>query len=259
MPTQTLVIAGTSLDVVEAGSGRPLLFLHAGEGLAPQHPWLDRLASRYRVIAPWHPGWGNSPLIDAAGEVGDLAYLYHDLAAHLGLQDAVLVGADFGGWIAAEMMVRSTARFSRLVLAAPLGVKFAGRDERDIADIHAMTRMEYLRHAWADPKAGEVDFASLPDSELAAIVRGREAFALYGWKPYMHNPRLKRWLHRIDRPTLLLWGAEDRIVTPVYGENWRRALPDARLEVIENAGHFPYWEQPEAFADRLAAFVDRNT
>jgi pimeloyl-ACP methyl ester carboxylesterase len=256
--TTMLSVAGTSLEVVERGEGRPLLFLHAGEGLAPERPWLDLLARRYRVIAPLHPGWGNSALLDGMGVVDDLAYLYLDLAAELGLDDAVLVGACFGGWIAAEIMVRSTTRFSRLVLVDPLGVKFVGRDERDITDMHALARAEYLKLAWADPAKGEVDFVKLPDGELAAIVRGREAFALYGWKPYMHNPRLKRWLHRIDRPTLLLWGVEDRIVTPAYGESWRRAIPNARLELITGAGHFPHWEQPEAFVDKLAAFVEGN-
>jgi pimeloyl-ACP methyl ester carboxylesterase len=253
-----LSVAGTSLEVLERGQGRPLLFLHAGEGLAPERPWLDLLARRYRVIAPWHPGWGHSPLIDGIGVVDDLAYLYLDLAAELGLDDAVLVGTCFGGWVAAEIMVRSTARFSRLILVDPLGVKFSGRDERDIADMHALSRAEYLKLAWADPANGEVDFTAVPESELAGIVRSREAFALYGWKPYMHNPRLKRWLHRIDRPTLLLWGAEDRVVTPAYGENWRRAIPNARLELITGAGHFPHWEQPEAFVDKLTAFVEGN-
>jgi len=195
-----LSVAGASLEVVERGQGRPLLFLHAGEGLAPERPWLDLLARRCRVIAPWHPGWGDSPLLDGMGVVDDLAYLYLDLAAELGLDDAVLVGVCFGGWVATEIMVRSTACFSRLVLVDPLGVKFSGRDERDITDMHALSRAEYLKLAWADPAKGEVDFTTLPDSELAGIVRSREAFALYGWKPYMHNPRLKRWLHRIDRP-----------------------------------------------------------
>jgi pimeloyl-ACP methyl ester carboxylesterase len=254
---RTVSVGGTSLEIVERGQGRPLLFLHAGEGLAPERPWLDLLARRYRVFAPWHPGYGNSPLIDGgAGGVDDLAYLYLDLAAALRLDDAVLVGACFGGWIAAEMMVRSTARFSRLVLAAPLGIKLGGREERDVADMHAMTRDEYLRLAWADPAKGEVDLTALPDSELAAIVRGRDSFALYGWKPYMHNPRLRHWLHRIDRPTLLIWGSEDRIVTPSYGEGWREGIPDARLDIIPAAGHFPHWEQPEAFVQRLTAFVD---
>ena len=258
MTIQTLSLAGTSLELIERGRGRPLLFLHAGEGLAPERPWLDLLSRKYRVITPWHPGWGSSPLIDGVGSVDDLAYLYLDLADQLGLENATLVGACFGGWVAAELMVRSTARFTQLVLVDPLGVKFGGRDERDIADMHALTRAEYLKMAWADPARGEIEFTKLPDSELAAIVRGREAFALYGWKPYMHNPRLKRWLHRIDRPTLLVWGAEDRIVTPAYGEGWRQAIPGARLELISGAGHFPHWEQPEAFVDRLAAFVEGN-
>jgi pimeloyl-ACP methyl ester carboxylesterase len=255
---RTITIAGTSLELVERGAGRPLLFLHAGEGLMPERPWLDLLARHYRVIAPSHPGWGNSPLIESAGSVDDLAYLYLDLAAELGLQDAVLVGACFGGWVAAEIMVRSTERFSRLVLVDPLGVKFGGREDRDITDMHALQRDEYLRLAWADPAKGNPDFTVLPESDLAAIVRGCEAFALYGWKPYMHNPRLRRWLHRIDRPTLLLWGVEDRIVTPAYGEGWAREISGARLELIPDAGHFPHWEQPEAFVQCLAAFVDEG-
>jgi pimeloyl-ACP methyl ester carboxylesterase len=254
--SRTIELAGTSLELVERGQGRPLLFLHAGEGLAPDRSWLDLLAQRYRVIAPSHPGYGASPLIDGgAGGIDDLAYLYLDLAAALGLDEAVLVGADLGGWIAAEMLVRSTARFSSLVLAAPLGIKLGGRDERDIADFHAMTRPEYLKAAWADLAKGDIDFTALPDGDLQAIVRGREAFALYGWKPYMHNPRLRRWLHRIDLPTLLLWGAQDRIVTPSYGEGWQREISGARLDIIPDAGHFPHWEQPEAFVERLSAFV----
>ena len=255
--TQTIQLSGTALELIERGQGRPLLFLHAGEGLAAERPWLDLLSRHYRVIAPSHPGYGASPLIDSgAGGIDDLAYLYLDLARELGLENAALVGADLGGWIAAEMMVRSTARFSCLVLVAPVGIKLRGRDERDIADIHAMTRAEYLQAAWANPAKGEVDYGTLPDSELAAIVRGREAFAVYGWKPYMHNPRLKRWLHRIDRPTLLLWGAQDGIVTPDNGAGWQREIPGARLDVVPAAGHFPHWEQPEAFVECLSAFVD---
>jgi len=255
--TRTVSLPATNLQIVDRGQGRAMLFLHAGEGLAPDRPWLDLVARHYRVVAPWHPGYGNSPLIDGgAGGVDDLAYLYLDLAAELDLRDVVLVGADLGGWIAAEMMVRSTARFSQLVLAAPLGVKFGGREERDIADFHAMSQAEYMGRAWADPARGELDFTALPDSELEAVARGREAFALYGWKPYMHNPRLRRWLHRIDRPTLLLWGEKDGIVTPAYGEGWRREIAGARLEVIPNAGHFPHWEQPEAFVQCVTAFVE---
>ncbi len=252
-----LSVAGVDLELEQLGEGPPLLFLHPGEGLEPHRPWLELLARTHRVIAPWHPGWGGSTLPDWMSSVDDLAYLYLDLAAILKLEQASLVGAGFGGWVAAEMAVRTTARFARLALVAPLGVKFGGVLDRDIADMHAVSRDDFLALAWADPAQGDIDTTVLADAELAAIARGREAFALFGWKPYMHNPRLRPWLHRIDIPTLLLWGAQDRIVTPAYGERWRGAIPGARLELIDGAGHFPLWEQPEAAVAQLTRFLAR--
>jgi pimeloyl-ACP methyl ester carboxylesterase len=251
-----ITVSGVSLEIEERGQGRPILFLHPGEGLQPNRPWLDALATGHRVIAPHHPGFGGSALPDWVGTVDDLAYLYLDLAAQLRLDGAVLAGACFGGWIAAEMAVRNTARFAGLLLAAPLGIKAGGVLDRDIIDMHAIPRAEFMRLAWADPAKGEIDYTKLPDTELAGIARGRESLAVFGWKPYMHNPRLRRWLHRIDRPTLLLWGEQDAIVTPAYGEGWRQEIPGATIDIIPKAGHFPHWEQPEAFVERLSAFVD---
>jgi pimeloyl-ACP methyl ester carboxylesterase len=256
--TRSIAIAGVPLELEECGEGRPLLFLHPGEGLEPGREWLDLLARRFRVIAPHHPGWGNSSLPDWLMTVDDLAYLYLDLACMLELNDALLVGACFGGWIAAEMAVRDTRRFASLVLVDPLGIKVGGITDRDIADMHAISRDEYMRLAWADPAKGMRDLMQLPETELAGIARGREAFARFGWKPYMHNPRLKRWLHRIDIPTLLLWGEQDGIVRTSYGEAWRAEIPGAGMEIIPGAGHFPHWEQPHAFVERLSRFVETN-
>ena len=250
-----ITISGVTLEIEEAGRGRPLLFLHPGEGLQPARPWIDALARTHRVIAPHHPGFGNSTLPDWFGSVDDLAYLYLDLARQLGLKDAILAGADFGGWIAAEMAVRNTAGFAALVLAAPVGIKISGPTQRDIADLHSLPRAEILRLSWADPAKGEVDYASLPDTELAAIARGRESWALFGWKPYMHNPRLKRWLHRIDIPTHLIWGDSDGVVSTGYAEAWRAEIPNATLTIIPQAGHYPHWEQPGAFAAALARIL----
>ena len=248
-----VTVAGVALEVEEAGMGRPLLFLHPGEGLQPARPWLAALARTHHVIAPHHPGFGNSALPDWIGTVDDLAYLYLDLAKQLGLVDAVLVGACFGGWIAAEMAVRDTRRFSALKLVAPLGVKIRGVLDRDIADMHSIPRAEFLRLAWADQAKGAVDYASMPDIELAAIARGREALALFGWKPYMHNPRLKRWLHRIDIPTQLIWGESDGIVSTEYGRAWRAEIPGSTMTIIPGAGHYPHWEQPEAFTAAITS------
>lgn len=244
----SITIAGVELEIDERGSGSDLLFLHAGEDLGTERPWLELLARRHRVVAPSHPGFGGSKLPDWIGSVDDLAYLYLDLTDKLKLDKATIVGCSFGGWIAAEMLVRSTARFARAVLAAPLGIKATGRDNRDIADMHAMSRTELLAHAWADPSKGDFDTTRLTDSELRALVSGREALCLFGWRPYMHNPRLKPWLHRIDKPVQLVWGSADRILTPAYRAAWSEALPRSSAVTIAAAGHFPHQEQPERFA-----------
>jgi pimeloyl-ACP methyl ester carboxylesterase len=252
-----ITVSGVRLEVEEKGQGRPLLFLHAGEGLQANRPWFDLLAQHHHVIAPHHPGFGGSALPDWLGTVDDLAYLYLDLAAELKLEKAVLAGASFGGWIAAEMAVRNTARFAGLLLADPLGIKVGGVLDRDIVDMHGIPRAEFMRLAWANPAKGEVDYTKLPDTELAGIARGREAFAVFGWKPYMHNPRLKRWLHRIDIPTHIVWGEQDRIVSIPYGEAWKAEIPGATMETITDAGHYPHWEQPDAFAARVRDFSRR--
>jgi pimeloyl-ACP methyl ester carboxylesterase len=254
----TISISGVELEIEERGDGRPLLFLHAGEGLGPNRPWLDLLARKHRVIAPVHPGFGSAKLPDWIGSVDDLAYLYLDLADEMRLENAVLAGVSFGGWVAAEMMVRSSARFSCVALATPLGIKVSDRETRDIADFHAMSRANYLASAWADPAKGEFDTEAMSDTELRSFVSGREALCLYGWRPYMHNPRLKPWLHRIDRPTLLLWGDADRILTPAYRSGWSQALPRARTVTIPGAGHYPHWEQPDEFVRHVAEFVEES-
>ena len=90
--------------------------------------------------------------------------------------------------MALEICVRSVAKIGRLVLIDSLGVKFGGREERDIADIYALPEDEVRRRKFSDPARVLPDYAALDDGELTAIARDREAAALYGWRPYMHNP-----------------------------------------------------------------------
>src|ERR1700739_1377529 len=118
-----LTLHGVRLELVERGRGRPILWLHGEEGLDPEAPFLHRLAQRGRVIAPSHPGFGHSPEADSVDTVDDLAYLYLDLLAGRDARDAVVIGASLGGWIAAELAVKCTARLARLVLVAPLRIK----------------------------------------------------------------------------------------------------------------------------------------
>ncbi len=251
-------LGGIAIETVIAGAGPALLFLHGGDYVAQNTPFLDRLARRFRVITPRHPGFGTTPRPAWFRTVHDIAYLYLDLMDRLDLNDTTLVGASFGGWVGLEIAVRSQARLGRLVLIDAFGLKFGGREERDIADIYALPAEEVVRRSFAEPSRAVPDYASLGDAELLAITRDREATALYGWRPYMHDPALVHWLHRISRPALVLWGDKDGIVAPAYGERLAASLPDARFARIAGAAHYPQIEQPEAVAAAIEGFVEES-
>jgi len=248
-------IAEVSLEVSLAGEGRPLLFLHGGDYFAQNRGFLERLAQRWRVLIPRHPGFGGSERPDGFRTVHDLAYLYLDLLEQQQLNDVVLVGSSFGGWIALEMCVRSVERIGGLALIDTLGVKFGGREERDIADIYALPADEVVRRTFFDPASAGPDFAQIDDAEAASIASDRAATALYGWRPYMHDPGLLRWLHRVRVPTLVIWGQSDGIVPPDYGEKLCQSLPDARFELIPEAGHYPQIERSDPVADAIERFA----
>ena len=252
-----LTVHGVRLEMIERGQGRPILWLHGEDGLDPQAPFLDLLAACGHLIAPSHPGFGHSPDAETVDTVDDLAYLYLDLLTERDLRQVTVIGSSLGGWIAAEMAVKSTARLAKLILVAPLGIKVGDRETRDIPDIFALTADEVARLKYHDPSRAAVDYTALPDDALTVIARNREATALYAWDPYFHNPKLRQRLHRIDIPTLLLWGTSNHFVTPgYYGAAYRNAIPGARLEIIEHAGHLPQMERPEAFVERVRAFID---
>ena len=251
-------IAGVRIELLERGHGRPLLFLHPGIGIDATASVLDRLAAQARVLAPSHPGFGRSEQPKHMNTVDDLAYFYLDLMEALDLRNVMLVGVSLGGWIAAEIAVKSTERIGHLVLADALGIKVGDRETRDIADIFAMTEPQFNERAYFDPAAARRDYPALPEAELVAIARNREAMARYGWSPYMHDPKLKGRLHRIRVPTLVAWGAADRIAAPDYGRAYAAAIPGARFALIERAGHFPHLEAPDEFAARVLAFASES-
>jgi pimeloyl-ACP methyl ester carboxylesterase len=253
--SDSLVVEGTRIDVIERGAGGPLLFLHAENGIEPAVAAIDALAKTTHVIAPTHPGFGRSELPKDMRTVDDLSYFYLDLLDQRELRDVTLVGVAFGAWIAAEIAVKSTARLARLILANAVGIKTGDRESRDIADIFALTEPEYLELTYCDPNAGRRDYKSLPPGEALAAARAREATARFAWSPYFHNPRLKSRLHRIRIPTLFLWGAHDRMVGEAYGSAYCAMIPGAHFETIERAGHFPHQEQPQAFANKVLEFV----
>jgi pimeloyl-ACP methyl ester carboxylesterase len=247
-------IGNLALDGSIGGAGAPLLFLHGGDYVALNARFLEILARRWQVTAPRHPGFGHSARPDGFRSVHDLAYLYLNW---LDRQDdrALVVGSSFGGWVALEIAVRSVDKIAGLVLIDSLGVKFGEREDRDIADIYALPEDEVQRRTFHDPTRVLPDYSGLGDNELMAIACDRQAAVLYGWRPYMHDPGLRQWLHRVQVPALVLWGEDDGIVSPEYGGKLCAALPNARFQEIAETGHYPQIERPDAVADAIEHFA----
>jgi pimeloyl-ACP methyl ester carboxylesterase len=248
-------------------AGAPtLLLLHGINPISPQAPFLDLLAGHGEIIAPSHPGFGQSP------GPGDRDTIYDLVHTHLGVLDALaaekvtLIGFSFGGWIAAEVAAAGHPKLERLVLVDPFGIKLAGREDRDFPHLFNTTPAELERRAWHEPArrpAGCYGVGwhtaigdAMTDDEMKTLARNWDSLCLYAWRPHMFNPQLKQWLHRIAVPTLVLLGESDLIVTPDYGRAYAGLIPGARFAAIERAGHHPELEQPAAFVERVATFLE---
>lgn len=249
----TIEVNGLRLALRRAGRGEPLLFLHGTDGLGEWPEFLDALARRYEVLAPDHPGFGETAAPAWIDDISDLAYFYLDAIAALGLARIRLVGHSLGGWVALEMAVRSTARLTSLTLIDAAGIHVKGVPK---ADIFLIDPEEQARLMYADPARAEAQAVrAAAEKYQEEAIRNRIASARLGWQPRFFNPRLERWLHRIDVPTQIVWGAEDRVIPVAYAHAFHRLIPGASLTIVPDAGHLPHVERPEFVARSLAAFL----
>jgi pimeloyl-ACP methyl ester carboxylesterase len=252
---EKLSVRGIELEVLRRGTGRPILLLHGPQTVHPQASFLDLLGRHATIVAPSHPGFGRSPRPDDFDTVYDLVRLYLDLLESQPYDRMTLLGFSFGGWLAAEIATTCAHRVEKLILVDAVGIKVGDRETRDILDVFNVSPPEVRRRSWHDPARWAPDFDAMSDDELTVYARNRDALCLYAWQPCLYNPQLRRWLARIRVPTLVLWGASDRVVTPDYGRLYSEAIPGARLEVLAGAGHHPEIEQPAAFVERVVAFL----
>jgi pimeloyl-ACP methyl ester carboxylesterase len=249
---------GVELELIDTGTGSPVLVLHEGTGLVSDAAFLGMLAEAHRVIAPSHPGFGGSTRPGNIDSVDDLAYFYLDLLDQLGIDECALVGCCFGGWIAAELAVRSPGRFSHLVLVDSVGIRVAtAPTEPDFADIWAVSYADLATRSAVDPEVRRrlFGFAEMSNEQAVAWTRNNDALALYAWQPYLHSPKLRSRLSRIRASTIVLWGAADRIADPAYGRAFAESIPGAEFEIIRDAAHLPHLEQPKEFSLRVKEFL----
>ena len=247
-------LRGLPVRVTERGTGTPILYLHGEWGLDLSAEFIDLLAETHRVIMPVHPGYEGTSRPRWCNSIADLVYLYMDLLEEFDLSDVTLIGSSIGGWIATEMSVRSQERLGSLVLVDPVGIKVGDKWTRDIVDVFATHPAKVAELMWHHTAAAP-DAATATDDELRSYFGNQAATALYVWEPYMHNPKLRHLLGRIHRPTLVVWGANDGIVSTEYGKAYTEAIPGASMTIIDEAGHFPHIEQPREFVRTVHEFL----
>src|SRR3954464_4563009 len=151
MRTERVQAGGIALEVIRGGSGPPILVLHGPTTYNPKTPFLGLLGQVGSVIAPSHPGFGESARPDDVETVYDLVHCYQDLLDALPAAPVTLVGCSFGGWLAAELAVNYGHRLENLVLVDAVGIKVGGREERDIVHHFNTPPAELARRAWHDP------------------------------------------------------------------------------------------------------------
>jgi pimeloyl-ACP methyl ester carboxylesterase len=245
--------------------GPTLVYLHSATGEVPLAPVLEDLAETYQVVAPLFPGFGESEGIDQINDIEDAVFHLLDLWDALGLSErgAAVVGASLGGWMAAELAMRYPSSTSHLVLVNPAGLfienhpikEIFGRQPAELAEDlfadqhHPMAEMMHQFQAVVDSKA------EIPFDLMKPMLQSLAATAKVAWNPYLHDPKLLRRLYRVTAATLVVHGADDRLIPREHAVAYAEAIGGARLVDVEGAGHLLPLEKPAELAALIRGFV----
>jgi pimeloyl-ACP methyl ester carboxylesterase len=247
---EKLNVNGVDVTMLTAGSGEPLMFLHGAgtwHGFDFALPW----ASRYRVMIPFHPGWGESGDAPEMTTPDDYALHYLELIDQLGLDKVNLVGLSMGGRFAATFTIHHRRRVRKLVLICPAGLVVP---EHPMADLSNVPREEIPKWLVNDFSVLARHLPASPSAEfLAAGARDGASFGRM-MQAGLVGPWLERWLHRVNVPTLIVWGDKDRLLPPGQAQAWQRLISGSRVLMVPGAGHLVPDERPES-VEEIAAFL----
>ena len=240
-------VDGCRTHLRRGGAGRPLVDLHGASGAPVIMPFMEKLAERFEVLVPEHPGYGLSDEPEWLENIHDMAYFYLDFLRRLKLEKVVVIGSSMGGWMAMEMAVRNTSRISSLILVSPAGIAVGGAEP---ADIFLLPPEEMVRKLFVDQKFAEARLAipATPES-IDRDLKNRHTTARLAWEPRLHDPHLPKWLHRIDVPVSIVWGAQDQILPVGIAHELKRLMPKAELHILERCGHLPQVEKMDEFCE----------
>ncbi|CAN5901456.1 alpha/beta hydrolase [soil metagenome] len=258
----TLKRSKTRIEVVEAGppgkkGGKDLLYLHGAGGHLPGDPLIAALATKYRVVAPLLPGYGRSTGEDGLRDMLDITLHTLDVLEALKLSKPIVVGHSMGGMIAAEMAAVARTEIGKLCLLAPAGLWL---DDHPIADIFSKLPYELPGLLFHDAEAGRKLLTAggdMSDPEFLKqfLIMNARRLGMAGKMLFPIPDRgLGQRLQRIAARTLIVWGAEDLLIPPIYGHAFKKAISKSKLVRIANGGHAVGQEKPVAVLKAIRDF-----
>lgn len=242
-------------NVKVAGDGPPLVFLHGAGGLM-WDPFLDELAKKHTVYAPQHPGTaaGDPDAIAHLDTLWDLILYYDEVLEALEISHAPIVGHSFGGMMAAEIAAGHRDRVSKLVLLSPLGL---WREDVPIPNwmiLSPASDMPKLLLYEPDGPLGKMMFGGPPDPDAqVAMMWCMACTGKFIWP--IPDKGLKKRIHRIKAPTLLVWGKNDRLIPAEYAQEFASRIPGSKLEMLDKTGHLLTGERPAEVAGAIERFL----
>jgi pimeloyl-ACP methyl ester carboxylesterase len=255
LDTKTLETRHAPVRYLEGGSGEPLVYLHGAGGMTPGDPILAALAERHHVYAPYLPGYGETEDCPELRDMLDYTLHTWDVVEGLGLKDPILVGHSMGGMIAAEMAALAPNDLTRLALIAPAGLWL---DDHPTPDMFSIMPYEMPKYLFHDPEAGAAMMTSglkIDDPKFLQdyLVRNARQLGMAGKLLFPIPERgLAQRLYRIKARTVIVWGASDRMIPPVYGPEFEKGIAGSRLVSVPEAGHMVILESPNAVVETVA-------
>ena len=249
----TIDVNGFACRVWSKGTGPKLGFLAGFGGLPRWLPFLDRLAETRTVVVPSLPGYPGATGHSVLDNHLDWIVAVRQLLDKAGLAGCDLVGASVGGAYAAEMAAIFPTSVKKLALIAPFGLF----DEKEPATDPWAQRADAVAGLMCADGEKWKALVAAPEGANSVewpieMTRAAEAAARGFWP--LGNTQLDKLLKFISAPTLILWGEQDRVLPPAYGQKFKDGLNGvASLKTIAGAGHLAYLDQPDAIADALLA------
>ncbi|MQT15584.1 alpha/beta fold hydrolase [Segnochrobactrum spirostomi] len=240
-------IGGVRTVVKAIGQGKPVLVLH-GAATLEGFDFAEGLADRFRVLVPSHPGFGFSGDAPHIAGMADMVLHYLNLLDALALTEKPhLMGFSMGGWMATELAALARERFDKVVLVAPAGLNDPAHPATDLGSLAPTDLPAYLAHDVTVALRYFPDGTDLAFAERFGADRAREGETLGRvLAPFgMGHPNLRRFLNRITNPALVVWGSKDRLVPASQVPLWVEALPNAKILLVEGAGHLVLQERPD--------------